>query len=117
MELVSRRSPMTKRQSRRFWESLVQQFEGSGERQERFAMRNRVALGSFRYWLYRIRAEGRRDFAVRVLPVRVAPRLDVCEGSLPALIDVLVSGAVLRIAVGTDPEYVGRLAREIGGTC
>ena len=42
---------------RAFWTRVVAEFESSSLRQEEFAAKRRISLGTFRCWLYRLRQE------------------------------------------------------------
>jgi hypothetical protein len=109
---------MAPRRGREFWSGVVEAFEQSGLKHEQFARQQRLNLGSFRGWLYRLRREGGRGGrrghrrAVRVLPVRVQ-----ATPVIASLIELGVAGAVLRFAAGTDAEYVVDLVTRLRERC
>ena len=65
------------RRSREQWAQIVEQFERSGQSHDAFCAQQRLNVGSFRGWLYRLRsgaAQGKvARSATRLLPVRVSP--------------------------------------------
>ena len=65
------------RRSREQWAQIVEQFERSGQSHDAFCAQQRLNVGSFRGWLYRLRsgaAQGKvARGATRLLPVRVGP--------------------------------------------
>jgi hypothetical protein len=46
------------RHGRAYWTGVVTEFERSGQSHERFCERRKLNVGTFRAWLYRLRAEG-----------------------------------------------------------
>lgn len=98
---------MQQRRGREFWQGLIAEFEGEGEREEHaeFAARHGVLVDTFRTWLYRLRAERpRRARGVRVLPVTV-----VGGDGARREISIDCNGVALRFAEDTDPGYVAAL--------
>ena len=100
---------------RRFWTALMARYEGSGKSRREFAAEAGVGLAIFQYWLYKLRREregkvGRKVSIpeVRLVPVTVRP-----PSMRPALIEIRVAGARLRVPLGADVEYVGRLAHAL----
>jgi hypothetical protein len=108
------------RRSREEWADLVSEFETSGETQEQFCIARGLVVGSLRGWLYRLRKErggGKvARSATRMLPVRVRAGA-LARDSTEALIEVGVSGAVLRVPVGADVDYVASLASALSCRC
>lgn len=87
-------------------------FEGSGKSRREFAAEAGVGLAIFQYWLYKLRREreattGRTASApeVRLVPITVKARTVGL-----ASIEIRVAGVRLRVPLGADVEYVGRLA-------
>jgi hypothetical protein len=87
-------------------------YEGSGKSRRQFAAEAGVGLAIFQYWLYKLRREreakvGRKVSVpeVRLVPVTVRP-----QAIRPALIEIRVPGVRLRVPLGADVEYIGRLA-------
>jgi hypothetical protein len=111
---------MAPRRGREFWSGVIEAFEQSGLSHEQFAQQHRLNVGSFRGWLYRLRHEGGRggrrkrgrSGALRVLPVRVQ-----AAPIAASLIEVAVTGAVLRFTAGTDAEYVVDLVTRLRERC
>ena len=101
----------------RQWQSLVARFEQAGTSQAEFAAAAGVALHTFRYWLYKIRAAGTDGRAappptpalkgggeVRLLPVEFGRRPGV-----ESVVEIDVAPLRLRISGGTDPRYLASL--------
>lgn len=99
------------------WSVLVDNLEASGESLQRFCAKHGVRVARMKWWRWRLRSErraaGLAKPGVRLLPVNV---LDVTPVR-PASILVAVSGAELRVEVGTDVEYVGALLSALRSRC
>jgi hypothetical protein len=102
----------------RQWRSLVARFEEAGASQAEFAAAAGVALPTFRYWLYKIRAtaadervapaalrEASDASEVRLLPVELRCR----PGVEAAMVEIDVTTLRLRVSSSTDPGYVASL--------
>lgn len=106
------------RRKRSEWEMLVAEFSCGGETHEVFCERHELNVGTFRWWLGKLRRKRSRAPAasrksMRLLPIRVRAETPTTS----PLVDVLVHGAVLRIAVGTDVDYVSALASAFTARC
>ncbi|MCA9181685.1 MAG: hypothetical protein KDA51_09540 [Planctomycetales bacterium] len=93
------------RQSREYWQDLIALFSTSGLPQEAFCNQHGVRHGTFKNWLYRLRANksGKPKALVRVKiqePVSSAPRF--FEVSHP-------NGVVMRFETGADTGYIAAL--------
>lgn len=86
-------------------------YEGSGKSRRDFAEEAGVGLAIFQYWLYKLRREraARTGPAASVPEVRLVPITVKARAVPPALIEVRVAGVRLRVPLGADVEYVGRL--------
>jgi hypothetical protein len=106
------------RRSREQWAQIVDQFERSGQSHEAFCAQQRLNVGSFRGWYYRLRSSSGSGkvarSATRLLPVRVAPA-GATEDE--AVIELAVGDAVLRIRGGFSPAYVAELATLLRNRC
>lgn len=106
------------RRSREQWARMVEEFERSGQSHEAFCAQQRLNVGSFRGWLYRLRstaAQGKvARSATRLLPVRVGP---VGATGAEDIIEVSAGGVVLRIRSGIDPAYVVELVTRLRDRC
>ncbi len=94
------------RHGRAYWAGVVTEFERSGQSHERFCARRKLNVGTFRAWLYRLRAEG----------VTEVPRFVELSGDAP----VTSTGCVLRIGSATiefdsapEPAYLAALITAI----
>ena len=116
-------------QGREFWRGVVAEFEGhAGQVQQwDFTQGRGLNLGTFQYWLYKLRRE--RKKAPSSGPVNAAPTaalvpVEICgvtpesqpmvSGEVPAPplqpIDVAFpDGVMVRFAAGTDPVYMSKL--------
>jgi hypothetical protein len=101
---------------REFWVSTIAEFERSSLTQKSFAQRRGVALATLQWWLAKLRRE--RASSVSLVPVRViASTAPMARGEAAAdrAIEVeLRSGVRLRVATGTDLDYVAGLAQRLG---
>ncbi len=106
------------RRSRDQWAEIVEEFESSGQSHESFCAQQRLNVGSFRGWLYRLRKGPSRGKvarnAPRLLPVRVSA---ASASSDEGLIEVGVGGVVVRVHVGVDPAYVAELVTRLRDRC
>ena len=87
-------------------------FEGSGKSRRDFAAEAGVWLAIFQYWLYKLRREREASAsrAASVPEVRLVPITVKARAVPPALVEIRVAGVRLRVPLGADVEYVGRLA-------
>lgn len=107
------------RRSRSEWEKLAAEFARSGETREEFCARVGAHVTTFRWWLTELRCKRRapgagKSKALRLLPVRVREAHDAAPATP---IEVVVRGAALRVAVGTDIAYVAALASALASRC
>jgi hypothetical protein len=106
------------RRSREQWAQIVGQFERSGQSHEAFCLQQRLNVGSFRAWLYRLRSGSGQGkvarSATRLLPVRVAPAGASDEETV---IELAVGDALLRIRGGFGPAYVAELVTLLRRRC
>jgi len=94
-------------EKRRYWSTLIAQYERSGMSQARFAAEAGVGEAIFRYWLYKVRREraalvGKPENAVdvRLMPVQI--RRPTGDGR----VEVRVADVRVLAPVGTDPAYL-----------
>jgi len=113
------------------WKKLVADFESCDLTQREFATERGISFHHLRYWIYRLRKEGRplvpaapsasgqapsraaAPAGSRLLPVHVvasAPKARQPADGDGHLELALASGARLRFPVGTDPAYLRALA-------
>ena len=96
------------RQGRRYWQSVVSKFDKSELSQSAFCAAHGVTLGTFRWWLYRLRREG----------ASTAPKfVEVIAGtsaSSQACV-VTIGKAELRFETAPDARYLGAVLRAAGG--
>jgi hypothetical protein len=109
---------MGARRTREEWSGLVDELEASGDSLERFCAQRRVRVATLKWWRWRLRTAKRvsaqvAERGVRLLAVDVVDRAPL----RPAPIAVFVSGAELRVEVGTDVEYVGALVSALRSRC
>jgi hypothetical protein len=106
------------RRSREQWAQIVEQFGRSGQSQSAFCAQQRLNVGSFRSWLYRLRgnaAQGKvARSATRLLPVRVG---GVDTTDQETVIELVVDEAVLRVRGGFGPAYVAELVALLRNRC
>ncbi len=104
--------------SRAEWVKRVSEYERSGQGQREFADACGVTIHSLRFWLYRLRREGRSP-TMRLLPVRVSEKATgiaaVAVSAKP--IEIVVGETTLRIMEGTSVEYVASLVDALRPGC
>lgn len=116
------------RRSRSEWEKIVAEYEAVEEAHEEFCKRRRLSIHSFRTWLYRLRRERATGTVaqsatktVQMVPVRIretgpAPKRAPSD-TLDDVIELVVRGAIVRIRIGQDAEYVADLAAALAARC
>jgi len=106
------------RRRREQWSEIVEEFEGSGLSHAAFCARERLNVGSFRGWLYRLRRGPERGkvahSATRLLPVRVSAPPRVAD---EPLVEVSVAGVVVRVRGCVAPAYVAELVTRLRDRC
>jgi hypothetical protein len=106
------------RRSREQWAEIVGEFEHSGLSHEAFCAQQRLNMGSFRGWLYRLRNGSERGkvarSATRLLPVRVGPPGATGDEDL---IEVAVGGIIVRVRSVVGPAYVAELVARLRDRC
>lgn len=108
---------MGARRTREEWASLVDEFEASGESVQRFCTKHRLRVASLKWWRWRLRSE-RRSTALAKPDVRLLP-VDIVDVAplRPTTVVVGISGAELRVEVGTDVDYVSALVSALRSRC
>lgn len=111
------------RRDRSEWEKIVAEYETSGEQHAEFCARRRLSIHSFRDWLYRLRRERSTGTvarsatkAVQMVPVRVRSAAQPAAAPDDVL-EVVVPGALVRVKVGQDAEYIATLAAALAARC
>jgi hypothetical protein len=106
------------RRSRDQWAQIVEEFERSGLSHEAFCAEQRLNVGSFRSWLYRLRNDSARGkvarSATRLLPVRVGA---AGAGGDEDLVEVAIGGILVRVRSGVGPAYVAELVSRLRDRC
>ena len=97
------------RRSRDQWAQIVEEFERSGLSHEVFCAQQRLNVGSFRGWLYRLRSG-----SPRLLPVRVGPPSASGDEDL---VEVASGGVTVRLRSGVGPSYVAELVSRLRDRC
>jgi transposase-like protein len=97
-----------KRHPKAFWVELVAELE-AGATPADVARRHRVRETTLRWWRTQLRSA---SAGPRLLPVTASP-----VGRSTRHVEIAVGGAVVRVAEGTDVEYVGALVRALGAAC
>jgi hypothetical protein len=106
------------RRSRDQWAEIVEEFERSGLSHAAFCARERLNVGSFRGWLYRLRqgSEGGKvaRSATRLLPVRVSAHGAADD---EAFVELSVADVVVRLRGSVGPAYVAELVGRLRDRC
>lgn len=102
------------RRSREIWKRLVAEYRASGSTAEAFARRERLNVGTLRWWCTELRRESPvRAAAVRFLPVRATAAVPPAQ----RLVEAQVGGVCVRFEAGTDVEYMSALLAGLSETC
>ena len=103
----------TKRRPRADWEALVERWRSSGLSQVAFAERHGLVLGSFRWWIQRLREAGGTPRVARFVAVDVEPGGMLAKASEAATDRVAgvvrVAGGEFLIRHDADPRWVADL--------
>jgi hypothetical protein len=111
------------RRDRSEWEKIVAEYEASGERHTQFCAQRQLSVYSFRAWLYQLRKERASGTVARsatkpvqLVPVRVrkSTRTRVAPDDV---LEVVVPGALIRMKVGQDTEYIAALVATLAARC
>jgi hypothetical protein len=105
---------MHARKSRGDWSTIIKAFERSGESHEEFCSARGLNVGSFRGWLYKLRAARATSSDITLLPVEVATPVAPLA---PSTIVVGVADIEVRVAIGADVGYVAALVAELRSRC
>lgn len=103
------------KRGRAFWRGLAAEVDG-GASVAAVALKHNVLARSLSWWLWRLRKDGdvpRRQGRPRLLPVVLRQSSPVP----PRSIEIAAGGALVRVEVGTDVEYVAALVRSIARQC
>lgn len=99
----------------RKWSSIIAAFEKSGASHAAFCAQRGLNIGTFRQWLYRIRATSSAPSTeIALLPVEVTPPAQPSAGGE---IIIAVADIEVRVAVGLDIAYVAHLVAELRARC
>lgn len=101
--------------SRSWWQRTVSRWKSSGLTAREFAAREDLSAGTLMWWSSRLRrgtrAERGLDESVAIAPIEI----DVPRGARSSHVEVAIEGAVLRVEVGADVEYVAALVKQLRG--
>lgn len=103
-----------KRRSRAWWSKTVERYKGSGLSARQFAEREGLAAGTLGWWSSQLRRGTRAQRGAEgAVPLEVQlPR--PAATVLGTAITIEAHGAVVRLAAGTDPEYVAAIVHYLG---
>ena len=97
------------RTGRAYWAGVIAEFERSGQSHDRFCEKRKLNVGTFRSWLYRLRAEASVE-APRFVEVTAAP----ATASTRCI--VRVGGAEIEFAPPPSAEYLAELVSALAPT-
>ena len=105
------------RRSRSDWQRIVTEYEAvrAQETQEAFARRKQLNIGTFRYWLYKVRGvDAERPIRfVEVMTERghARPASDGHGGDLE--VELCGGRCMLRFGTGTDADWIGEVVEAL----
>lgn len=95
------------RRGRAFWETTINEYKGSGMRQQAFVESRGLKLSTFQRWLRRSRRESNAVQFIEVQQTRDAVK--------PAGVHIdIPGGAVVRFDVLPPPHYLVKLVAAVG---
>lgn len=98
---------------------MLDELEGSGEPLESFCRRRSIRRSTLYWWKWKLGSSERRSApgtAIRLLPVAVS----AAGGAAPRGADVVVidvADVQVRVAIGTDVDYVRALVAALRARC
>ena len=105
------------------WNRLIAEYESSGLSHKDFIAKHDIAMGTFQFWLYRVRksrkirtSESESDSRPRFLPIEVvaSPAVTRAGGDVEFIELGLRSGTTVRFSVGTNVRYLAELFAALG---
>jgi transposase-like protein len=105
---------MAERRSRSWWKQAVARWKRSGLTASEFAAREGVSARTLSWWTSTLRrgtraARGSGEGAVAPIEIEL-PR---ARSGGDAYLEIAVGGAVIRVEVGADVDYVAALVRRL----
>ena len=85
------------KKAREYWIEIINQYKSSGLRQQQFCSCEGLGLGTFKTWLYRLRAEERQQVAAIASPLFALIVVE-SESSLPDIKAPRESALVLELS-------------------
>ena len=95
------------RRNREYWTDVVAQFEKGSLKQQQFCDQRGLEVGTFRYWLYQLRGEGKRQSSGQARFVTVRPTMAALSGAC----QLRVGSVTLSLMELPAAKYVVELAR------
>jgi len=93
------------------WRSVIDQYERSGLSQKQFCTREGIRFGSFKAWLYRLKALDQQDggeSSPLFTPIGVSPEVSVPQESSPLILEVCGEMRII-VRSGFESETLSRL--------
>lgn len=106
---------VAKARSQSWWQRTVSRWKSSGLTAREFAAREGLSAGTLLWWSSRLR-RGTRAERGSVTSGAIAPiEIALARGARTSHVEVAIEGAVLRVEVGADVEYVATLVKHLRG--
>lgn len=98
------------------WAGIIEAFERSGESHAEFCAARRLAVGTFRSWLYKTRRDGGAGSATDIVLLPVSVKTPPAP-TTPGAVVVAVAGVEVSVPIGADVAYVARFISELRSRC
>jgi len=95
------------RRNREYWTAVVGEFEKGSRKQQEFCEQRGLEVGTFRYWLYQLRGQAKRQSSARGRFVTVRPTMAALSGAC----QLRVGSVTLSLMELPSARYVAELAR------
>ena len=95
------------RRNREYWIDVVAEFEKGSLKQQEFCEQRGLEVGTFRYWLYQLRGQAKRQSPAQSRFVTVRPTMTAPSGAC----QLRVGSVTLSLMELPSARYVAELAR------
>jgi hypothetical protein len=99
---------MRTRHNRLWWQTTVTAWQSSGVSAEVFSVGRDIHPATLRWWGHRLELD-----AAEPAPDLTLLRVEVAQSGIAQPLTAVVGPAELRIAIGTDPAYIGAVVAAI----
>ena len=95
------------RRNREYWTDVVAEFEKGSLKQQEFCEQRGLEVGTFRYWLYQLRGEAKRQSSAQSRFVTMRPTM----GALSGACQLRVGSVTLSLMELPSAKFIAEVAR------